>query len=341
MDQKEFEKILDRYLQGKANPEEKIFIDKWFHAIDEVPLNLPQSEQHRIKAKILQALQDQNVDSKPYSQPKTHISFFRLASLARIAAVILLVVLGTVYLFKDRDPKLSNGIAQHEMDYNTVSNDQAEDKTILLSDGSRLVIKTGSAIRYPVSFEHTKREVYLEKGEVFFEVARDESRPFLVLSNNITTRVLGTSFTVKSSLSGDVTVAVLSGKVSVSAASLDHSTNLNQEIFITVNQKAFYDSKHDLLVASLVEKPQIVSREQFQDISFEAAALTDIFKMLSKTYRVQIDFEQSDFSNCVLTTSIEAGDNLFDRLNVICKAIGATYTIENTTIRIQRKGKGC
>ena len=66
MDQKKFEKILDRYLQGKANPEEKIIIDKWFHAIDEVPLNLSQSEQHHIKTKILEALQDHTADSKAF-----------------------------------------------------------------------------------------------------------------------------------------------------------------------------------------------------------------------------------------------------------------------------------
>lgn len=88
-----------------------------------------------------------------------------------------------------------------------------ERKSVLLEDGSTAMLNTDSAIA--VNMEDGKRSVKLFKGEVFFDVKPDPSRPFLVRAEHSTTRVLGTRFFVNHRQESDE-IKVLSGRVEVS-----------------------------------------------------------------------------------------------------------------------------
>ena len=72
-----------------------------------------------------------------------------------------------------------------------------EQRRLQLADGSVVWLNAGSRLRYPAAFARPQREVFLE-GEAFFEVARDPKKPFLIHAGQSTTRVLGTSFSVRS-----------------------------------------------------------------------------------------------------------------------------------------------
>lgn len=87
---------------------------------------------------------------------------------------------------------------------------------IELSDGTRVSLSADSRLVFPSRFPaHQPREVALV-GEAFFEVARDESRPFLVNSGQLQTRVLGTVFNVRHYENQPPLVTLVSGKVCVS-----------------------------------------------------------------------------------------------------------------------------
>jgi transmembrane sensor len=87
-----------------------------------------------------------------------------------------------------------------------------EISNVILSDGSHLVMNTGS--EFYADMQDDKRIIYLKKGEVFFEVARDEARPFYVETDGGLVKVLGTKFNIKDK--GDYSdVTVIEGLVSV------------------------------------------------------------------------------------------------------------------------------
>ena len=69
-------------------------------------------------------------------------------------------------------------------------------RLLRLPDGSRIWVNQNTEIEYPKQFASNERVISL-KGEAFFEVARDTSRPFIITSGEIRTTVLGTSFNVK------------------------------------------------------------------------------------------------------------------------------------------------
>ena len=82
-----------------------------------------------------------------------------------------------------------------------------------LSDGTRVWLNAETELRFPVVFAKDKREVHV-KGEAYFEVVKDSSRPFIVHASGVSTRVLGTSFNVMA-YDGDTfnIVTLLSGAV--------------------------------------------------------------------------------------------------------------------------------
>jgi transmembrane sensor len=91
--------------------------------------------------------------------------------------------------------------------------DTAEDRLIELPDGSRMTLAAGSAVAF--AYAQSERRITLLKGEAFFQVKPDTGRPFRVLTADVTTTVVGTSFDVRRDALG-VAVAVAKGIVKVS-----------------------------------------------------------------------------------------------------------------------------
>jgi transmembrane sensor len=96
-------------------------------------------------------------------------------------------------------------------DYRTQTGEMRE---FTLSDGSRLLLNTASAVS--VDFTESRRNVILHYGQARFTVAGDARRPFVVRANGISVRALGTVFDVYQADSGDVTVTVQEHAVAVS-----------------------------------------------------------------------------------------------------------------------------
>jgi transmembrane sensor len=162
-----------------------------------------------------------------------------------------------------------------------------------------------------------------------------------VYTAEVTTRVLGTSFTIKARPGEkDVTVTVKTGKVSVYRhQGKTESTAALNETILTPNQKIIYDRQKDKVSRMLVEDPQtIVPAEEVKKLHFEDASVSEIFAALERVYGVAIVFDTKALYACTLTTSI-AGGTIYNRLDMICKAIGTTYTVEETHIVIH--GTGC
>jgi transmembrane sensor len=119
-----------------------------------------------------------------------------------LAAALALVVIGagtwganTFWL----NPRYSTGIG--------------EQRILRLSDGSRVTLNSNSGVT--VSYRHHERDISLDRGEAFFEVAKDSSRPFRVRAGQQQVVALGTSFDVRRDPQ-QVTVTLVEGEVAVS-----------------------------------------------------------------------------------------------------------------------------
>jgi transmembrane sensor len=85
-------------------------------------------------------------------------------------------------------------------------------KSVPMTDGSKVTLNTDSRIR--VALAERERRVELDKGEAFFEVAKDPGRPFVVAVGNKRVIAVGTKFSVRRD-AGDIQVVVTEGKVRI------------------------------------------------------------------------------------------------------------------------------
>jgi transmembrane sensor len=330
--QKEFIEMLDRYLAGKATPEEEKLAEEWYAALNKQwtgsqKVNFPEN----LKARVLSHAQKTGK-----AETKDAPSKIKYLLWSSAAAAVLLISALVIFALTTKRNDHSRDLAEQKIsDWKTIENSGQIPHKITLADGSKVTLKTGSRLKFPQQFITPNREVYLE-GEAFFEVERDPAHPFIVYANDVVTKVLGTTFTITAfEADQKVTVSVRTGKVSVYKKS---EAAENKQIILAPNQQAVYDKSIDKVARMLVQEPVVIlPADELIKMRFEDAPVTEIFDALEKAYGVDILYDQSILSGCSLTTSL-LDETLYIRLNIICRAIGATYTISETQIVIESTG---
>ena len=223
----------------------------------------------------------------------------------------------------------------------TRTNHSDKEMTILLSDNSIATLTKGSSISYPKQFSGPERKVFLE-GEAFFDVSRNAKKPFLVYTSETVTRVLGTSFRVKAfRKENTVMVLVKSGRVLVYPKNEYESgkeKRLISGVVLDPNQQAVFNRTENRIQKSTVSNPKILTELSVQkEMNFEDKPVAKVFRSLEEIYGIVIVYDASMLSNCIINAQF-TDENLKQRMNAICQAIGASYEILNNRIVISSKG---
>lgn len=147
---------------------------------------------------------------KPVEKPKGP-TFRHIISLWSYAAVFLLAVLliGQYFYYHHKEQPV-----EPQSSYTRFIVEKGGGKSsLLLPDGTRVLLNAGTTIQYPTQFDQKERTVMLE-GEGYFEVAKNEQKPFIVRLKGYDVKVLGTVFNVKAYPDMDYsTTSLISGKV--------------------------------------------------------------------------------------------------------------------------------
>ncbi|QIP12974.1 DUF4974 domain-containing protein [Spirosoma aureum] len=249
-----------------------------------------------------------------------------------LICILLAGLLGWYYTsaFLSIEPPPSFGYASDELV--TRVNRTGKAITILLDDGSIILLDTGSSIRYPKEFRHSVRKVELI-GDAFFDVARNTEKPFLVIAGKTLTKVLGTSFKIK--CNGEkVVVAVKTGQVSVRFNADQDSIDAN--VHLTQNQQVVYDSQSEDFRTGKVEAPWVLPDMQNVQVvpDLEDTLVSELFRKLEISYGVQISYNETSFSDCRITTQF-TDETLRQKLQAICSVTKATFRFEDGRIVIE------
>ncbi|WPV02127.1 FecR family protein [Mucilaginibacter sp. cycad4] len=255
---------------------------------------------------------------------------------AIIATIMVVSWLGYSH-FKNTPEKLSQ-VGNSNTPLQRVINETSLNMLVKLPDHSSVILKPYAQLTYPVVFSDKSREVHLT-GEAFFEVTKNPRRPFYVHSNELTVRVVGTSFTVKA-YRGDkkFNVIVSTGKVLVTV-NIPGSRINSHSILLTPNQQAVLYRKNMLLEEADIKKPLLLSKQSTQiHFNFVGTPFSKVISTIEEAYGVKINYNEKVMGNCPLTASL-VDQPLDERLHLICKAVEAEYKIADGTITIE--GKGC
>jgi hypothetical protein len=283
-----------------------------------------------------------HMDDQPVVIKESETKVRTLFWVKSAAAAIFLVVatFGTTYFLTGRNTELPIA-AEPKPVFIKEENRGSTPRTVVLNDGTSIILQPQSFIQVPKDFIGDQREVYLT-GEAFFEVKRDPTKPFLVHTNEIVTRVLGTSFNVRGFENENVTVRVKTGKVSVFKAKDKTKETADGDaiegVILSPNQQVVYDREKMQLSKSLIEDPVVLGTKPRYQFEFNDEPISNVFTEIEEAYGVDIVYDAEALANCKLNASI-TDVPLYDKLRLICKAINAEYELLDSQIVVY--GKGC
>ena len=201
---------------------------------------------------------------------------------------------------------------------------------LVLPDGSKVWMNSGSKLTYTTDFSKTQREVQLE-GEAFFDVEHDEAHKFVVNAGLVNVVVHGTAFSV-SNYKNDATVSVVLVRGSVSLeTSSEHKLLAN----LLPGQKADVMKSDEKCVLSAFDM-DAHNVWMLNQLQFKGEPVRDVFKKVERWYGVKVQLINEDPLYCYwLTLKTES---LTEMLNLINKITPIDYTIngEEVTIRYKR-----
>ncbi len=195
---------------------------------------------------------------------------------------------------------------------------------VVLADGTEVWLNAESRLYYPSQFTDSERVVYLE-GEAYFNVSRDENRPFVVNVGDLRTYVLGTQFNVRSYAGNPKHITLVEGSVRVDKVSTNEGVDLKP------GQDVSLSSEGDFVLKDV----DTYGITQWKDgyFYFDNVPLSDIVKDIGRWYNVDISFVNPSISNYHLhfVADRNAGlQHVLDNLNKLQK-VNATI-VDNRII---------
>lgn len=351
--------FLIRIIKNEAGSEEKEYFEKWLTESDEnreefgnlillweklAELKTPPApDPHLQWAKISQETifkkPDVQIDEKriTLTQPskinsnfneKTPLDSYRkdYGWIIRFAAMIIIaagifLIYDNYYVPGDLENRISpaKDVANRVVNYE-VKTTKGQRTTLTLSDGSIVSLNSDSKLTYPSNFINNERRIELV-GEAYFRVASDLTKPFFVVSGEMTTMVTGTEFNIKNR-NNKVSVIVAEGSVKT------YSNKNPQGISLKKGEMVSLYTNGQLSKQKTVDLNHFLAWRK-NKLSFSNTSLSDVMADIERYYNVSVRFNDNNNKSRTLTGIFET-----DSLEHILSIISLTLDI-----RISQDGK--
>lgn len=215
----------------------------------------------------------------------------------------------------------------HTLAFNQLIVPLGKRSSITFSDGTKIWVNSGSKVIYPVTFEKDKREIFVE-GEVYLDVTSDTGWPFIVKTQQVEVKVLGTSFNVSAYKNeSNLQVTLIEGKVEV-------DTNKKQSAILSPNQQFDFDTQTNEVKIQTVDVENYVAwRNGYYQ--FERQPLEVVFTKLARYYGVKLEWDE-EVGKRICYGKLDLTEDLVDVLNNLkeATAIPIQFTYSDDCIRI-------
>ncbi|MFZ1528780.1 MAG: FecR family protein [Ferruginibacter sp.] len=232
-------------------------------------------------------------------------------------------------------------------------------KQMILPDGTKAWLNAGSKLTYPKSFNAQTREVELE-GEAYFDVVKNEQKPFIVHTSGIDIRVLGTIFNVKDyATDPSIEATLLRGMIEV----VNKNDPGASKVILKPHEKLIFAKKRQLTKTSAtlsnytpekkIARPDITISSLTKNIAdsalvetawvynklvFEEESFEDIAIKMERWYNVKISFKDEKLKNYRMSGSF-VRENVTEALDVLQMLVPFTYVYRNGAVFIAKKRK--
>lgn len=319
------EELIIRYLQQDIKEEEMRELETWLQQSPENKAHLFQLKNIYDSRKYVRLSEKKELGwQKMYvrlnEKPEQNMAIIlsgqnRILSSAWKYAAVILVALSVGWMIGEYGIKNIQSSTLQALAYNEIKVEKGSRvNTLILSDGSKVILNAATTFKYPTSFSANKREVYLD-GEAYFEVAKDVSKPFIVKLKQQNIMVLGTSFNVEAYSDESYSITTLiSGSISLEA--FNEKGESMSRMFLKPNQRAVSDNQSGSVS---LEKINISLAEAWTKgkYKFKDEPLSSIAKRLEKYYNVQVKIESESLGQMKYTGTFSLNQDLQDVLRIL------------------------
>lgn len=323
MDRQEFFSLIDKWIDGSASDAEVQSLMNYYHSFhapadwDESQLGAKALLADEMEQQVLTAIRS----ATPAVVPVKRIPWLKIA-----AAVLLLLAVGSGWWYR----------AQVLPPTHTVSSKifvtkAGEHQKMKLPDGTTVWLSPASSLQYADTFFKGSREVVLS-GEAFFEVVQSPQQPFIIHSDKVATRVLGTSFNIQAfAVQPDVAVTVLTGKVAVAAGA-------GEAVPVAPQQRAVFSKSTGIITKEEnVSTAELLNRRE-GILKYNRASLAEVATQLGYYYNVTIEIA-GNTSNCFYFGEFNTHGTLEKALQQLCLTLNATLEKNGTKYIIRKSGE--
>ena len=259
-------------------------------------------------------------DNGLISEPAVRRRFFTPALYRVAAALLLLLGIGSALLYMNNKDLFGNKIV-------VATTEDQKNLEVTLPDGSIIFLNRNTQVTYSRNFGERERSVALT-GEAWFDVARDESKPFTVDAGKAMVRVLGTSFNVRTSdQDSPVEVFVRTGQVMVTGTDENEVLVLDPGYIGTVYP--------DRAERSVNTDPNYLSWNTGL-LVYDGQTLDIVFRDLKKVYNMDIVADDPEILSHTWTSPI---DNQPQEtiIRLICASFNLGYAKDGDVYHLKRK----
>ena len=298
---------IKNFLEGKYSPKGQEMWNKWYDRTDDFFDNMEvvQSDRSKLKKELRQIKNTNKVIALSYK------------NWAVAASLIFLLELSVFFY------SISNAVENKQFAVKL-----GEHAQIKLSDGTKIWLNAGSVLKYPKEFKGDTREVYLS-GEAFFDVAKDKKHPFIIHTNKMDTKVLGTSFNVQAYPDQTTQeVSVATGRVNVK------STVTEENVYVTPGQKVVFKSQDNKLQAFKDVPVNTISLWRKNIMVFEETPLSEVVATINRNYNVAIEVKNKNLNDLKISAYFKElpADQV---IGLVCNIINAQYKMESGVYKIE------
>lgn len=216
-----------------------------------------------------------------------------------VAATVALLITASFFFWNQKSPPL---------EWTAFETKMGETQSITLEDGTQVWLNENTRFSYPKSFTGDRRPVELA-GEAFFDVAKNADKPFEINTAISAIKVLGTSFNLRAyGEEPTTTITVKSGKVQFIEKEKENS------VMLTQNQEAVI--LHETKQISTNKKADMNALAwQTNHLRFKNRSLTDVFEIMERHFRIEIDCTNEALKNCKFSSPKEYNlESIFTKL---------------------------
>jgi ferric-dicitrate binding protein FerR (iron transport regulator) len=312
------ETIITKYITNEASHKEKEILLDW----------VKKSESNKKKFNELRDawyLTNNKINYKLRLKKTNSLGKNIMKAVAIIAVIALSFALG----YQSDKHDLAESLVSYtkKIEFTTVSVKNGEKARVNLPDGSKVVLNSGSKIRYSNLYGKSSRIVYLT-GEAYFEVEKSPKRFYVNLKNAPNIKVYGTKFNVKAyENSNKTTTTLIEGSIAL--------TLNNKEEYLKPGEQSVYTKRKRFYKLQNVDTDYITSWTN-GELQFKNTQLAEVIKDFERYYDIKIDVQDKNLLTRRITAKFQRNELLYS-LGVLRAILPVKFYKNGEQIVVQKR----